>query len=162
MEPEIIIDGYNLIHRTPELRRWVDTDLEKARNGLIFRLREFSRGKHIRVTVVFDGNFVGQPSSAVQGNLEIRYAMPPRDADSEIKLLLQKRSNTQNITVVSSDKSVRDFARSCRANTVSSEEFARKYLAIENKFGQESGRTSMSKEELEEWLRLFGEKDGTQ
>lgn len=51
----IIIDGYNLIRRIPELASLESVDLEEGRKYLIQELSSYRAGKGHRVTVVFDG-----------------------------------------------------------------------------------------------------------
>ncbi len=155
MTPEIIVDGYNLIHRASDLRRFLPDNLERARNEVILKISNFRRNKKLKITVVFDGNRVGQPSKTRQGAIEIVYAIPPKSADDIIKLLVQKSKNPQNITVISSDNGIKGFVRTCRANVMNSEDFYRKYLIIEEKFESSEQDTNMSKDELREWLDLF-------
>ncbi len=51
----ILVDGYNLIRRVPELAGFEQVDLEEGRKYLIQELSRYRAGKGHRVTVVFDG-----------------------------------------------------------------------------------------------------------
>ena len=121
MTSEIIIDAYNLIHRSSDLRKLLKNNLESAREQLLHKLIAFKENKKINITVVFDGNMVSQPSNVKQAGMNIHYSVPPKNADDIIKILLKKKSNHRNITVISSDNEVAGFARTCQANTMRSE-----------------------------------------
>ena len=121
------------------------------------KLIAFKENKKIKITVVFDGNMVSQPSNVKQAGMNIHYSVPPQNADNVIKILLKKKSNHRNITVISSDNEVTGFARTCQANTMRSEEFYRKYLTFEEKFDASKKERKMSKAELNEWLKIFGQ-----
>jgi len=52
----IIVDGYNLIRRLPELREYERESLEAGRAALLQMLAAYRRARgHHRFTVVFDG-----------------------------------------------------------------------------------------------------------
>ena len=51
----ILVDGYNIIRRIPELAALDRADMEEGRNCLIGELSGYRSGKGHRVTVVFDG-----------------------------------------------------------------------------------------------------------
>ncbi|HDQ44170.1 MAG TPA: NYN domain-containing protein, partial [bacterium] len=55
MKKDILIDGYNLMHRIPEIRSGMKNDLEGARERLILRLSSYAALHRARLTVVFDG-----------------------------------------------------------------------------------------------------------
>ena len=51
----ILIDGYNLIRQSVDLRRFERQSLEAGRKALIAWLSEYRNRKDHRITVVFDG-----------------------------------------------------------------------------------------------------------
>jgi len=51
----LVLDGYNFIKQSPELRRLEQIELQKAREGLIDQLAQYKRLKGHSITVVFDG-----------------------------------------------------------------------------------------------------------
>ncbi|HDL18256.1 MAG TPA: hypothetical protein ENH29_04295 [Bacteroidetes bacterium] len=157
MAPEIIIDAYNLIHRVGDLRIHLQQNLENARERLLQKLIVFRQNKKIKITVVFDGDQVGQPSSVTRNGLQIYYSIPPRNADETIKILLRKRKNPRNITVVSSDNEILNFARTNRAITMRSEEFYQKFLRVEQTKNAEDTKPEMTEKELQNWLNMFNQ-----
>ena len=158
MTSELIIDAYNLIHRSSDLKKILRSNLEQAREQLLNKLIAFKKGKKIKITVVFDGSQVGQPSNLQRSGLQIHYSVPPRNADEVIKILIQKKKNPRNLTVISSDNEVLGFARTSRANVMKSEDFYKKYLIFEEKFKANENHQQMTKAELENWLDLFNQK----
>jgi predicted RNA-binding protein with PIN domain len=159
MLPAIIIDAYNIIHRTSDLRSYLKNNLEASREQLLHKLILFKKNKKLNITVVFDGNWAGQPSHTKRSGINILYSVPPKKADEVIKNLLQSRKNCRSITVVSSDNEIIGFAKSCKANTMRSEEFYTKYLIFADKFNSTENEQNMSKAELEYWLELFEQSD---
>lgn len=157
MTPEIIIDAYNLIYRASDLRKHLQQSLEIARERLLQKLIVFRQNKKIKITVVFDGNRVGQPSSVTRSGLQIHYSIPPKKADEIIKFIVRKRKNPRNITVVSSDNEILNFARTSRANIMKSEEFYQKYLQAEQAKDSENRKPEMTEKELQNWLILFNQ-----
>ena len=51
----ILIDGYNLIRQSDNLRRYERKTLEAGRNALIARLIEYENKRAHQIIVVFDG-----------------------------------------------------------------------------------------------------------
>lgn len=155
MTSEIIIDAYNLVHRSGDLKKILNESLENAREQLLHKLIAFKSGKKIKITIVFDGNHVGQPSNIKRSGMQIHYSIPPQKADDVIKILLRKKKNCRNVTVISSDNEVLGFARTSRANVMKSEDFYKNYLVFEEKFNTTEKQQQMSKAELQIWLNLF-------
>ena len=47
------------------------------------------------------------------------------------------------------------YAKTCKANTMRSEEFYTKYLIFEDKYDSTENKPKMTKLELDHWLELF-------
>ena len=76
----IIVDGYNLILRTPQLKPGPDRTLREARDKLVNLLAWMMGGEHVRHVVVFDG-VDGPGRDERSGNIEVRFSRPPQKAD---------------------------------------------------------------------------------
>lgn len=122
--PRIVIDGYNLIHATPELARLAAGDLERAREKLIARLAAYRSGRGVRITVVFDGQDLPRQSGNQPGGIEVVFSRAPRTADQQIKSMLSREQSVRSWTVVTSDVSIVRHARDLGALAVRSAEFA--------------------------------------
>jgi len=106
----IVIDGYNLIRRVPELRALDREDLEAGRDGLVHELSAYRTGKGHPVTVVFDGTgsvHLGGGSEKVAG-ISICYSARGQSADQVIQKMCREG---QADVVVSGDREIIDVAR---------------------------------------------------
>jgi predicted RNA-binding protein with PIN domain len=105
----ILIDGYNLIRRIPELREADRSDLAEGREGLLEQLSLYRTGKQHRITVIFDGAksvHLGGGSQKV-GGISVRYSARGRSADQDI---IEACRNGQADVLVSADRELTDAA----------------------------------------------------
>ncbi|MDZ7261565.1 MAG: NYN domain-containing protein [candidate division KSB1 bacterium] len=159
MYPKIIIDGYNMIHQVAELRRYLDDNLECARDQLIGQLRAYRSRKRVKITLVFDGNNVASANVNPSG-VDVIFSHPPLKADPIIKALIEKEKNRKAVTIVTSDKAIVAFANQLGARTISPETFYNRISIRAPEVELNSKYNGiLSSEELREWLRLFGEDD---
>jgi predicted RNA-binding protein with PIN domain len=151
-----LIDGHNLIPKIPGMDLGVVDDEAQ----LIEMLQEFCRRRRKKVEVYFDNAPAGQPRARNYGLVIARFARLGVSADSLIQAHLQRLGRAaRNWTVVSSDQQVQAAARAARAQTISSEAFAREVIATlrasppKPEAGSEA---EISPDELDDWLALFG------
>lgn len=82
----ILVDGYNLIRRVPELAMLDRQDLEEGRDALIEALAQYRSGTGHRLVIVFDG--AGSWSQKSRGEkvrgLTVVYSRQGRSADDVI------------------------------------------------------------------------------
>ena len=125
----IIIDGYNLIRRSPELRRHERHSLEEGRRALIRALTIYRRLRPHRITLVFDGNVGGAPQMGRdrEGDILILYSPRGVTADEVIRDLAERRDG--ETVVVTSDRAVASFVERRGATVVSADQFAEILLA---------------------------------
>jgi predicted RNA-binding protein with PIN domain len=127
----IILDGYNVILRSPAFRPDERQDLAMARTKLINLLSWALGGTgQVAFTIVFDGADVA-PSQrrTVQvggsSKVEVRFSKPPQKADDVIRELVEELApHTSDLTVVTSDLEVARHAREQGATIVLSDLFA--------------------------------------
>ena len=153
-----LIDGHNLI---PKLGLRLD-DLDDELD-LVTRLQEFCRlSRRGNVEVFFDNALPGGMAQKKIGQVTAHFVRRPMIADEAIRLRLAKLGRAaRNWSVVSSDHRVQDEARRHGAKVVSSEEFARTVMETlrEGPPASVPGDKKMSERELEEWTKLFENKD---
>src|SRR5438128_12232383 len=103
-----LLDGYNVIRRSPELRAREAESLEAGRRALLHLLARARREPRDEFTVVFDGARVsgGAPSA---GRIRVIFSRPPLTADDEL-MPLARQWRSAGI-VVSSDQRHQDAAR---------------------------------------------------
>src|SRR5713101_1887588 len=103
-----LIDGYNVIRRSPELRDREAESRKAGRRALLHLLARAPRGPRDEFTVVFDGARVsgGAPSA---GRIRVIFSRPPLTADDELMRLARQWKS--GAVVVSSDRKIQDAAR---------------------------------------------------
>lgn len=151
----IVIDGYNLIHRAPELRPQPGRTLRDARTKLL-NLLAWAVGTDAHVLVVFDG---AEPAGRDErsGHVDVRYSRPPEKADDLIRRLVEEElPRVERLTVVTSDIEVARHARAMGAGVSLSDLFLASVLGPGREGEGESEKpTSLTKKELEEWAEIF-------
>ncbi len=158
MRRRYLIDGYNLLHQLPELRRQMEYDLQNAREGLLLRLSAFSLSKSVDVSVVFDGIDESLPSSSRWRSLFVYFSKPPQKADPLIKKMISDRKKGEELVVVTSDREIDMYARLCGVKVESSQTFAMAMLQTPSSDLEKKNSHPISDRELDEWMRLFGQK----
>jgi len=145
-----LIDGHNLI---PKLGLRLDSiDDEKE---LIAILQEFCRIQRKQVEVYFDG--APQPSTRKLGAVTATFTPLKTTADNAIRNRLRKMGKAaKSWTVVSSDRQVQTDARTAQAEVISSDEFAKLLKQAMDSPRVSKGERVVSKEEVEEWMKVFG------
>jgi len=123
MAVHLIIDGYNLIRRSPVLRREDEVALELARESLLERLRRYKRVRSHRVTVVFDAaSGTGAPArSGQEKGIRVVFSGRNETADTVIKRMCEKEGG--KFTLVTSDRELGRYAASFGAVVIDVEEF---------------------------------------
>lgn len=157
----VIVDGYNLIHRTPALKPGPERTLREAREKLVNLLSWAVGAGEARFLVVFDGQEGGGDSR--QGRVEVRFAHAPQTADDLIRTLVeQKVDEVERVTVVTADLEVARHARAMGADVSLSDLFMASVLGSAGGAGAAEAEkpASLSKRELEEWAEIFRRREG--
>jgi len=174
MEPRlVIVDGYNVILRSPRLRPGPTRTLREAREKLVNLLAWVMGGGEARFIVVFDGAELGGRDEPA-GRVQIVYSRPPEKADDVIRRLVEKRvGGDERVSVVTADIEVARHARAMGADISIADLFIASALGDVGREGRESGNpaeageeapekpVSLSKKELEEWAELFKRRGGS-
>jgi predicted RNA-binding protein with PIN domain len=105
----ILIDGYNIIRRIPELKEAERIDLEEGRKTLLEELRLYRLGKGHRITVVFDGAEAGRLGGNLEMERGITVRFSPRGSDAD-RLILEAVRRKEADILVSADRELSDAA----------------------------------------------------
>ena len=119
----ILIDGYNVIRQSDNLRRYERKSLEAGRQALIKKLVEYEKKKNHQITVVFDGgksDWLDEGRDR-EGKINIIYSRFGERADDVIKRLAAK--TVGDVVVVSSDREISSFVAQLGKTPLSSPEF---------------------------------------
>lgn len=145
-----IIDGNNLIGKITNLSKLQKKDKQSARERLVFMLdRYFAKFKY-SVSLHLDG-YPGERLSSTK--MKIFYS-EKLTADEKIKNQINSTAARKNITLVTSDMNLTDYARVCGCKVVSSESF----VSMIEKLNQDDDEEKriMQLNNKTEFLKLFG------
>ena len=155
----IIVDGYNLILRSPSLRPGPERTLRQAREKLVNLLSWALGSGDVRFIVVFDGA-EGVSGDERGGRVDVRYSRPPRKADDVIRELVEEQlRRVERITVVTADLEVARHARAMGADVSLSDLFMASVMGPTSPESPEKP-VALSKKEIEEWAEIFRRRRG--
>ena len=142
----VIVDGYNVIHAWPQLKRLLsDASLEAARDKLVDRLSVFGMVVGADVTVVFDAHHSTARSNSqetVEG-VHVLFTRKGHSADHAIERIAYEASQVGDvITVATSDRFQRDLVRGMGGAVISAEELERRVKDAEEELGRRVQRYS--------------------
>lgn len=169
MRKHYIIDGYNVIHASPELRRISEAfGVDRVRTELLNGVREFAERRGCDCTIVFDGAANENDS---RGRVRV-ISTRTRSADEVIRR--EARARGKDLVVVTSDLEIVSVARTNMAVVIPSAEFMLEIDLIPSNTDKPFDRRSisprhieeireetekprdMSDDEMDEWKKLFG------
>jgi uncharacterized protein len=150
----IIVDGYNVILRTPQLKPGERRTLREARAALVNLLSWAFAPGDVQFIVVFDGAD-GPAANERAGRIEVRFSRPPQKADDVIRELVEDRvQKVERLTVVTSDLEVARHARAMGADVSLSDLFLASVMGVVSPENPEKPLT-LSKKEVAEWAEIF-------
>lgn len=150
-----LIDGHNLIGQLPDIA--LDDPNDEAM--LVQKLVGFAARTRKKCVVVFDHGLPGGESRMSTRSVQVVFASGRSSADRVMMERIKKIKDPRNWTVVSSDNDVLETGRLCRMNTLRSPEFAvllQRPPEPEIDAG-EATDVNLSEDEVDDWLRLFGD-----
>ena len=125
----IIIDGYNVIHRTPELNRHFRKSLEAGRQALIrYCIERKARRRDIfEYYIVFDGDSSVEIVACQSApGVRVIYSETGETADSRIITLIKEKFGPVEYIVVSDDNELSRNSSNLGAKAMSVSEFCDK------------------------------------
>ncbi len=127
-----LIDGYNVIHAWPELKRLCG-DLAAARDALTHLLTEYGAFEKYEITLVFDAMFTEDEERVerVGRHTRIIYTGAGETADSRIERLAYEEAHRgRTVYVVTSDGAVESVILGAGACRIPSLEFRKQVLRV--------------------------------
>jgi predicted RNA-binding protein with PIN domain len=151
----LLIDGHNLIGRIPDLHLDDPEDEEK----LLIRLRSYRARTGKRLVVYFDPGITYQlPASKSQGGITVRRAGTGQRADDLMVRDLRRHPNPRELAIVTADRAIQSLARQYGTQVIDSASFAAE-LSRPPEAKAASEMPSLSEDEIQEWLAIFGQSD---
>ena len=118
VQKTFIIDGYNAIHKIPELEARLGESLESARTALAMEISGWRRRyANAEVYIVFDGrdeHGLDYSNTKICG-VECIFTRSEESADDHIINMVRGSEDSSAITVISDDNKVRNSCRAHRA-----------------------------------------------
>lgn len=119
----IVIDGYNVIRRSPRLQPLDRRDMEEGREALLTALAAYRRLKGHRITVVFDGWERGGISEQVRHTAGLQVVFTRRGERADQAILRSVEKAPSGAVVVTSDRALADDVARTGALVLAAEEF---------------------------------------
>ena len=135
----LVVDGYNVIHAWPQLKRLLGVSLEVARDKLIERLSVYGLVTSADVTVVFDSHQKSSRADAEQMVEGVRVIFTRRghSADQVIERIAYEANGAGGVvTVATSDHSQSDMVRGMGGAVISATELERRVIDAEAEMGR--------------------------
>lgn len=155
MQMPYLIDGHNLIPKLGLRLDAMDDEME-----LISILQEFCRQERKQVEVYFDGAPASHAGTRKLGTVTAHFVALGKTADNAIRNHLKRLGKSaRNWIVVTSDKQVQAEARAAHAEILSSDSFAKVLRQARDSAPKPTREQKLSDDEVDEWLRVFEEKN---
>ena len=155
----IVVDAYNVIHRTPELKPGPGRTLRESRDKLTNLLSWAVGTGEAQFLVVFDGS-EERGHDERSGRVEVRFSRPPEKADDLIRRIVEQEvDRVERVTVVTSDLEVARHARAMGADIALADLFLASVLGPGRTEADEKP-TTLTKKELAEWAEIFTRRPG--
>jgi len=154
----LLIDGHNLLHSVQE----ADRDLESISDLRLCRIiSEYLKRTGEEGEIVFDGTGPRDRSGFDNiSGLEVFFAGQGSDADTIIEDKIKINTAPRNLTVVSSDRRLRDAARARKATVLKSQAFWTnlcKRLSRKRATREPAAKSrGLGESETDQWLKFFG------
>lgn len=159
MTAKIIIDGWNVCWKLPEISKYIPDNLERARAQFNHIIKYYFYRKKVKYTIFYDG----QPLiySQKRSDESIQFSSDPEKADDLILKFLQKQSVRKEWTVITSDRQLSARVKDLGAYTLSSESFIVKLRKtnIQKKNNDFRSDPKVNDEDISYWLNKFESKD---
>jgi predicted RNA-binding protein with PIN domain len=136
---KLIVDGYNVIHAWPSLKRLLDVSLEAARDKLVERLSVFGLVTGTDVTVVFDAHHSNARSNSEQSveGVKVVFTRKGHSADHAIERIAYGATGAGDaVTVATSDRFQSDLVRGMGGAVISAPELERQVIDAEQELGR--------------------------
>lgn len=152
-----LIDGHNLIGKVPDIS--LDDPNDEAQ--LVQKLLGYVARTGVKIVVIFDHGVPAGVSRMSTRSVRVIFASPTSNADRVMIDRIYKARNPKEWWVVSSDNEVLVTARRRKMHTLSAAKFADMLANPPRRAKpgrEEAANPTISKEEVDEWLRIFSER----
>lgn len=146
----IIIDGHNLIGAMKNL----NLNDPNAKEKLLKILDKYQKILNCKIIVVFDCKTNYSYELGRYENIDIYYPSVNESADDIIKHLIDKKRNRYEISIISSDNEIKNYAKKMRVSNQSSNSFIKEIDKILSANIEEKEKY-LDPLSIEEWIKLY-------
>jgi predicted RNA-binding protein with PIN domain len=157
-----LIDGHNLLHKFPQLKRRHLDNHEQVRDALVSMLLSyFCRLANVEIYLFFDNKTNPRGGRYNIRGVKVIYSKPHQSADELIRQrALRLLENSQTVIVVSDDRGIIDNVASGNIYAKSSKEFSfllkqASSTPVEPRDKKVSSEKKLSDDEVDYWLTAF-------
>lgn len=138
-EEYLLVDGYNIIHAWPELKKLADDDMESARIKLLDVLSNYRGVRKCEIIVVFDAYLVQGHGEEITDyhNIHMVFTKEAQTADQYIEKFAHDNSKKYNMSVATSDGLQQIIVRSKGCLLMSARELKAEVDATSDRIKQE-------------------------
>ena len=149
-----LVDGNNVMAQRVGWHK----DKPGARRVLLDEVAGFAISKRASVTVVFDGapeqHFA---DGATYRGVRVFYAERGSNADERIKKIVEASRERRTLIVVTSDRELAAYVRSCGAQVIRSGDFRKRMQETrDEKPASSEDVKPVSQQDVPDWMRYFG------
>jgi hypothetical protein len=149
MKTILIVDGYNVIHGSEDLKRLSEIELEEARVKLISDLNGYSGFKGWETILVFDAYLQQslEKREELVGRIKVVFTEKNKTADTYIEKLVYSLPKAYSVRVVTSDFTLQQMVMASGAERVPVRELIQDMEAVVKKF-RDDKKKSVQKQGL--------------
>jgi predicted RNA-binding protein with PIN domain len=112
----MLLDGYNIMHRLPQILSKRGASLEQRRNALAAFIAQWKKDHNYKgsMYLVFDGNNnqIKTLEQSISSGIKYIYSDQKEEADDKIISIIRNAKHPENITVISDDNFIANNVRS--------------------------------------------------
>ena len=157
MTNNIIIDGWNLAWKIPDIAKYIPDDLARARVQLNLLLKNHFQGKKTGFKVIYDGKpgYIQDPG--YDRSVDTRFSRDPEKADHMIIKHIRRQKRPERWTVITSDRELAGKVHNLGALVIDADEFLNKlrYPATVKNESSAKLDPNLKPDEIDFWLKTF-------
>ena len=157
MTNKIIIDGWNVCWKIPEIAEIIPTNLSLARQKFNALIKNYFQKKSSIYKIIYDGQPGIISSKYELRGQDIQFSKNPQSADQKILNFLKIQKKPSLWTIISSDRELTGRAKNTGVNVISSEQFISKLMKGKNNevVDPKKENPNLSKNEINDWINIF-------
>lgn len=146
MQEVLLVDGYNIIHAWPELKKIAMDSLEDARYALLEIMLDFQGYSNYKIIIVFDAYMIagGLEKKEIIGKVEVVFTRENETADHYIERWAHEAPKNVVVMVATSDSLQQTIVLSRGAIRISARELWDQVKSIRH----ETGKNYLDKPQL--------------